>query len=525
MNTNNKKVFKKNSPAPSPVLEFSKKSLFNRIFLFFLLPSISLSPLIEAKPTSTSYCSQYKSFTSVDRQKISDLRFKLEKIDPNLSPVQLKATVEDILKSKMVLSLPKYLHESLQALLAELYLRVQLFKTLGLKNLSYLEFKAFIDIITYHRAMDNKGFVSEVPFYQAKQKLEGEINHYFEIKQKDIIQSTIKKLPAIQLTLKNNSKPGTADKELALKFLNLDTEKSKTLGLIEILFSQLLERNKMNREEVIAHNAMIDLSVNITTAFAGFAFAATTGIATGGMNALASTTTSAATTSLTAMALSGAAACAIGISTRYSFEQINRSYLDVSKALVRSIQNNTKLACELGYQNAEQNFMEYTKLKPVPFANDSKPLSLKDYLITCGFSAASAISPTRLGIGIDAIIAGFFINASYNLVKESYFVLKEVPNLLKLQGQAQAFNGTPQELKSLQDKVKESEAKVALYLLAMGHSTLNSFRFGLLLNMDKKNINDSIDKAKKWIASRPKNSYTPEVQTIKLILDKAKSSR
>lgn len=490
--------------------------------LFFLALSLSVDGFSLNKPPtppSSNYCKQYNSLTSDERQKISDIRFKLEKIDTSLSKNKLQVMINEILKSKMVLTLPKNLHEAFQSLIAEFYLRVQLQKTIGIKHLAYLEFKAFIDIITYHRAMDNKGFVSEIPFFTAKKNLEEAIIKYYEKEQAPIIQFAQNQMTMLTKTLNDKSEPSTLVKEMSQKFLKLETEKSKTLGLLELIFTQLLERNKLNREEIIAQNAITDISVNVLTAFAGFAFAASTGVATGGMSALAQST---ATKSMTTMALTASAACAIGLSTRYSFEQINRSYLDISKAFMRSIQNNTKLACELGYQNAQTKNVDYLKLTPIKFNDESKPLNIKDYILTCGISAATALSPSTIGLGMDAIIAGLFVNASYNLVKESYTVLKEVPTLLKLQGQAEAFNGSPAELKKLQEKVKESEAKVTLYLLSMGHSTINSFRFGLLLNIDRKNISEALDKAKKLIASSPKGASSSDLQTMKLITEKFK---
>jgi len=474
----------------------------NPFSIFILIFNIHFN-LIASNNLTNNYCQNYNSLSSNDRQLISDVRFSLESINLNQNESSFIKILNQILAKPSALYVKNIMNDQYQGLLAEVFFRQLVHKTIQLNHLAYKEFKIFIDLIVYNRAMDNHGFVNETEFGKSRKRLEQVIIEFFNEKEKPLVDLVKSKRNEIVPLLTKNSPIDISFKEKAQKFVELENQKAQMLGSIEIIWKQLLKRNQQNKEETMAINAILDLTVNTAIAIAGFTVAATTSISANSISTFLNSSDALLNYTVTAVA-----ACGVGLVSRYSFEQVTASYLDISKALIRSTQNKTKFACELGQQ--VNNSLDDEKLSAIAIPDERDPLTIKDYILTCALSSASALSPAVVGVGLDALMASYFTNSAYNLVKETVILMEEIPHLEELKSKARSSNVSPEELTVLENKIKESEAKVILYKMAAGNSALNAFRIGFLLSLDKKNIVKTINKALPYLFKNKQIPYTSE---------------
>ncbi len=481
------------------------------------------SPATPHSDRKEPVCMNYKALSSKNRQLISDTRYALESISLELKETEFNTKLNLVLSkyspSFKTEPLPSHLH----GLIAELYLRKLIFKTIGIQNLSYKKFTVFADLILYHRAMDHLGFVNDLEFTLAKRNLEVEIVKYFQERQQPILNLFKEESPLIFSSLSKKTKPNMNSDlvEKANQYIQTETTKAQMLGSIEIIWAQLLNRNQENRMETMANNALIDFTVNTATASAGLAAMVRVAL-TSAMTTAAATSASHlinTTNALWAISLQAAIGCGVGLTAKFTLESVNTSYLNMSRALYSSLLNKTSFACELG-EAMKTKETSSTKKVVIPHAPESA--TKIDYLLACASGATLRLFPTTLGVAIDGVVLASLAMISYSLAEEAYTILKEVPHLSQLKSKAQKNTNNPEESAALQRKIEESEAKIALYLLAMGENSILAVRNGFFLYLHRNNIAQATSNAKNFLhlqSNKLAQSQTPGAKTLKMIMD------
>lgn len=471
--------------------------------------------------TKQNQCVNYKSLTSVDRQVISDTRYALEKIKPDESESEINHKLQIVLNKYSPYFKREPLPNHLQGLIAEFFLKRLIYKSIGVNNLAYRKFTIFIDLILYHRSMNHLGFVNELEFSIAKKNLELEIINFYKEPQKQILKTFQQEHTQVFATLSKNNSINPVLIEKANKYVEIENTQAQMLGSIELIWAQLLNRNQQNRMESMANNAVIDLTVNTAAAAAGLA--AMVKVALG----MTMTTSTGAygiistANSLWSISFQAAIGCGIGLTAKTTVGVFNSSYLDAVKALYTSLQNKTSFACELGEM---VNKSSTSTAKDVVIPDAKPPSTLSDYLITCATGAVMRLFPTTAGIAVDGVILASLAQVSYNLANEAYIVIKEIPRLHELKAKAKATSGNAEELMIIQEKIDTSEAKIALYLSAMGNNTILAIRNGFFLYLHRGNISQAVNNARNFMnvqqSSKVASVSTPELNTLKFVVDK-----
>ncbi len=460
--------------------------------------TITMFVLFSQFTIAAPVCTKYDEISSTNRQQISDTRYELESLEQNQSDFDYSARFNKIINAHSKYYLQPSMPEYLQGLIAEAVLRRHIYQTIGLEHIIYKRFQIFADLILYHKAMDHKGFVSSDQFAKARLNLEKAINNFFVELEKESLAKAPK---AASRVFVNTTDP--IDESLqatAKQFVELETKRLQMLGSLEIVWTQLLQRNSYNQTEVLADLAITDVSINAATAVVGFA--ALLGYGPTILSAARSTW---------AMPLSVAAGCGFGMSNRYFSDGMSASYLEMSRALYKSVKNKTSFSCELGQQvhkTSDQQSVEIPNEKPMA--------STIDYLMSCAAVGASMVFPKSVGIGISGLLLATFASSSYQLVKESMVVLEELPKLYQLKEQAKHLKD-PKAIAELEEKIHESKAKITLYLLAFGNTSMEAFRSGIFLYGSRDQLKDIILKAKQFIAGKP-ISENVDLQLMSLII-------
>lgn len=475
----------------------------------------------KATSPKKNQCSTYKSLTAVDRQLISDTRFALENIKPNVSENEINSKLQIVLNKYSPYFKREPLPNHLQGLIAEFFLKRLIHKSIGVNNLAYRKFTIFIDLILYHRAMNHLGFVSETDFLMAKKNLEQEIINFYQERQQLIVNMFKTEHTQVFAAISNNTAINSVLTEKANNFIEMENAKAQMLGSIELIWTQLLNRNQQNRMDSMAQTAVIDMTVN--TAAAATGLAAMVKIALGmaitaqtGAYGLITTANS-----LWSLSLQAAIGCGIGLTAKTTLGVFTSSYLDSTKALYASLQNKTSFACELG-EMMNKNNKSSAREVVIPNTNPA-PATTKDYLITCATAAVMRLFPTTGGIAVDGMAFTSLAMVSYNLATEAYVVIKEIPRLHELKGQAKASAKDAKALMAIEEKIEASEAKIALYLSAMGHSTIVAIRNGFFLYLHRGNISQAVTNARSFLnlqSSKGANVKAPELATLKFVVDK-----
>lgn len=476
----------------------------------------------KSTPPSGNQCANYKALTAFDRQMISDTRFALENIKPNLSENEINSKLQVVLNKYSPYFKRDPLPNHLQGLMAEFFLKRLIHKSIGVENLAYRKFTIFIDLILYHRAMNNLGFVNEADFLVAKKNLEQEIINFYKERQQLIVNLFKTEQTQVFSALYNNNPISTILTQKANDYIEMENSKAQILGSIELIWSQLLNRNQQNRMESMAQTAVIDMTINTAAAATGLASMlkialGMTFTAQTGAYGLISTANS-----LWSLSFQAAIGCGIGLTAKTTLGVFTSSYLDSTKALYASLQNKTSFACELGEMMNKNNKFSAREII-IPHTNPD-PSNAKDYLITCATTAAMRLFPTTAGIAIDGLAFTSLAMVSYNLANEAYIVISEIPRLYELKNQAKASAAhDPKTLMDIQEKIQVSEAKIALYLSAMGHNTILAVRNGFFLYLHRGNIAQAVANARSFLnlqSTKNVNVKAPELATLKFVVDK-----
>lgn len=448
-------------------------------------------------------CSQYQDISSTDRQKISDTRFELETLDLSLPDLEYSNQFNKILNVASKQFTQASMPDFLQGLVAEAILRRHIYQTFGTDHIAYKRFQIFADLILYHKAMDHKGFVNHEQFTKSKNELEKTIQSFFDELEKEYLD----KAPAAEPVLFGSAPSADAStKSLqasAKQFVDLETKRQQMLGALEIVWNQLLQRNQYNRTEVQSDLAITEVSINAASAVVGF-------------SALVGYGPTLLTTARTmwAMPLSIAVGCGFGAAHRYVADGMTASYLQMSRALYKSVQNKTAFSCELGQQMLPTSEPESVVL---PY---EKPLGTKkDYLMACATTGTAMVFPKAVGIGLSGLLLVSFAGTSYNLVKESIVILQEIPRLYELKEKAKHLQD-PKAIEELELQIHQSKTKITLYLLAFGNTSMEAFRQGLFLYGGRGNIKEVIQKAKQFLSGKPIDNIDkkPELKMMSLVL-------
>jgi hypothetical protein len=99
---------------------------------------------------------------------------------------------------------------------------------------------------------------------------------------------------------------------------------------------------------------------------------------------------------------------------------------------------------------------------------------------------------------------------------ESLVVLEEIPRLYQLKEQLENLQA-PEEIALLEKQINDSRAKITLYLLAFGNSSIEAFRLGIFLYGGRSQVQDTVSKAKVFLAGRQLNDRS-DLQLMNLIL-------
>lgn len=467
-----------------------------------------------------NHCVNYKALTSVDRQVISDTRYALELIKPDMNENEINHKLQIVLNKYSPYFKREPLPNHLQGLIAEFFLKRLIYKSIGVNNLAYKKFTIFIDLILYHRAMNHLGVVNEVEFAMAKKNLEQEVINYYKEPQKQILKTFQQERTQVLTALSKNNAINPTLIEKANKYIEIENTQAQMLGSIELIWAQLLNRNQQNRMESMANSAVIDLTVNTAVAATGLAAMVRVALgmtmtATTGAYGIISTANS-----LWSISLQAAIGCGIGLTAKTTVGTFSSSYLDAAKALYASLQNKTSFACELGEM---VNKSSTSSAKEVVIPDAKPPSTLSDYLITCATGAVMRLFPTTAGIAVDGVILASLAQISYNLANEAFVVIKEVPRLHDLKAKAQAASGNAEELMLIQEKIDTSEAKIALYLSAMGNNTVLAIRNGFFLYLHRGNISQVVTNARNFLttqSSKVISASSPDLTTLKFVVDK-----
>jgi len=485
--------------------------------------SIKTEKLSEIK---TSKCENYKSLTAVDRQIISDTRYALESIEMKLTETEFNSKLVSVLNKYGLYFKSEPLSNHLQGLIAELYLRKLIYKTIGITNSAYRKFTIFMDLILYHGAMNNLGYVNENDFNLAKKNLISAITNYFNEQQKSILKVFMQGHTQILSAITKKIPLNNSLTEQATQFMSLDNLKSQMLGTIDLIWAQLLNRNQQNRMESLATDAVIDISVNTAAALSGIAslmrLALTSSVASGAVARLLGT----ASNSAWALTLEAAIGCGVGMTAKFTVGTLDTSYLDMSKALYSSFVNKTSFACELGEVMSKDNT---SPAKNIIIPDSHPSHSNTDYLVACASGTMIRVLPNSLGLVVDGMVFTSLASISFNLANETYTVLSEVPRLYQLKAKAKELNNNSIEVELINKKIEESEAKIVLYLLAMGDSSILALRNGFFLYIHKTEISRATQSARTLLelqqstaTNKLADTNGTGLSTLRFIVDKLK---
>lgn len=444
--------------------------------------------------SAANICTSYNEISLEERNNISNIRYDLELIKQDISDIEYKTQFNEVINSRANEFINSSMKNYLQGLVAEALFRRYVYKSIGLDQLSYKRFQIFADLILDHKAMDYKGFVNLEQFSKVRTNLEYVINDYFRKKEIPFING-------IKFKDKN-----LITKIKAKAFVEIENNRLSMLGAIDLIWINLLQRNQINKTEVMSDLAVADLSVNAATAVVGFA-----GMVGYGPGLLKAAET------LWTMPLSIAAGCGFGVGLTYFTDGINVSYLDMSRALYKSVQSRTSFACELGEQATRKT--KNDSIVKIP--NEVKSVTANNYLMACAAVGSSMIFPKTLSIAFSGMQIASLTTSSYQLLKEAIVILEEVPKLYRLKKERN--EGLDHDaLIELETKIQESKAKITLYMLAFGGTSITEFRMGLFLYGGKSTLLDIIHKAEIFIKTSPINKSS-NIQFMKLILTQLQS--
>jgi hypothetical protein len=470
---------------------------FITLFFIFFINSVFCLSISRATPI----CTSYELLTSKDRLNISNARFHLQTIEAGAPDEQYHQRFNEVLKAHEVNFSKSSMRDILQGLIAETIMRRFIHQSIGLEHIAYKRFQIFADLILFHRAMDHKGFVDANLFAKSRSELETAIKDYYSSLTKPILASVTLAETSIKALMGNIRSYDVVNYPKAKMFIEHEVKQAQILGAIEIVWTQLLQRSQMNQTEVMADLAIAETSIMAATATVGF-----TAIVGYGPTMLY------AARNLWALPLSIAAGCAYGAGSRFFSEGIHASYLQMSRALYLSVKEHTPFACELGQQLTPQS---HSNIVAIPFANPAA--TPRDYLTSCAVVGASMVFPKVVKIGLSAILAGSFAISSYNLVKETVVILREIPKLHGLRARA-AQNQNPKTRATLESEIGESKARISLYLLASGNTFLETIKSGIFLYGNRAQLKEALNHAKSFLAGQPEPTTNPDVSFLNLVV-------
>ena len=466
----------------------------NQVLIF--ITSLLFSQIVNAQ----NVCVNYNEINSEDRKNISDTRFDLESINQEVSDSAYKVIFNEVINSRSDTFIKPSMKNYLQGLRAEALFRRSVFHTIGLDNLSFKRFQIFSDLILYHRAIDYKGFVNLEQFSKSRTNLELVINDYFNKKEIPFIKS----INILDKNLLNGQHNIQATKK-AKAFVKIENKRYEMLGAIDLIWINLLQRNQFNKTEIISDLAIADLSVNAASALLGF-----TALVGYGPEVLRTAQ------ALWTMPLSIASGCAFGVGMTYFTNGINTSYLEMSRALYKSVLSHTSFACELGQQTASK---VKSSQDEIPYEEPvAGPLK---YLMSCASIGASMVFPEAILPAISGMQLASFTTSSYHLIKESVVILEEVPKLYRMKLLKKELQD-PNKIAALDHKIDETKAKITLYLLAFGGTSVTEVRLGFFLYGGRNNLLNVIQRAEQFLltSSSGQNANT---EFMSLILNRFRS--